>query len=166
MSLEGLAGVQAKLAAAVAKMHAEAEAAADESAMLLEVYAKTHHGTRPREAGWVYPGGGHQVKVANMYFKKTDKAASRIGAGSYYQRTRRWREGGIGWGDVTGNTNNSIRGTSHVDASRNVRIVLSAGMQYNPDLETANKKRWQWLWPTVVEQQKNVISIFRRRLSV
>lgn len=115
MSLEGLAGVQAKLAAAVAKMHAEAEAAADESAMLLEAYAKK---TAP--------------------FK-----------------------------DRTGLLRGSIRGTFGATPS-GVRIVISANKTYAPyvELGTHRAKAYRFLWPTVVEQQKNIISIFRRRLSV
>lgn len=114
MSLEGLAGVQAALAAAVAKMHAEAAEAADESALLLETYAKR---TAP--------------------FK-----------------------------DVTGLLRGSIKGRPEEIPGVGWRIYLFANKTYAPFVELRHGGRFAFIWPTVVEQQKNVISIFRRRLSV
>lgn len=134
--------------------------AGDEIGRLLANYAKVHHGTHPRKAAWVYPGGGRQVKVKNMYFKGTGA----IGPGSYFRRTRRWREGGTGWGDVTSATQQSTVGGVSQVTSEFVMVALTAGMDYDVLLEKAREGRWAWLWPAVIANENEMKSILARHL--
>lgn len=142
MSLEGLGDVQRNLAEAIARMHHQAAQAADESALLLEAASK-------------------QTTVFR---------------------------------DVTGLLRGSIRGGSAVTEDV-VRIVLSANKTYALFVEQGhfakrNTTRYSvrkgratsmrvsdraygtavqsrsYIWATVINQQGNVMKIFRNRLAL
>lgn len=131
--------IAASLTALQIRMNAAMAAAADEVAHLLENYAKEHHGTTPREAGYIRrPGRAGKV----------------------------WREGGIGWGDVTGATQTSITGSSEKLYNDVYRVVLSAGMSYDVFLELARNGKWAWLWPAVEANQDNIRAILARHLAL
>lgn len=120
-----------------AMMHARLLDAADEVAHLLANYAKANHGHEPRAAGWVFPGAG----------------------------VKRWREGGEGWGDVTGNLTNSIHGDVR-EAAGEIVAALSAGMEYARWLELGRGGKWAWLVPAVEENKAAIRQIIARHLRV
>ena len=66
--------------------------------------------------------------------------------------------------DRTGNTTNSTKGTV-VLADDIIRVVLSAGMDYDIFLERAHDGKWAWLWPAVVANKDNIRNILRKRLT-
>jgi hypothetical protein len=162
MSVTGFDDIRRNLHALEARMRQGVLEAADEIAHLLENYAKTHHGTSQRVAGWVYPGGGRWETVSNLYTKGTGT----IGKGKVWRATRRWREAGIGWGDVTGNLNQSIKGEIAEVSKHLVRVSLSAGMDYAFWVETIKKGRWAFLWPAVEANKDNIMKVLQRHLTL
>ena len=133
----GLNEVLANLDKYLLSVHAALHRAGEEIGFLLENYAKTHPGTTPRAAGWIYPGGG--VK-------------------------RRWRTGGVGWGDVTGATQQSTRGRISAETAEYVEVALSAGMDYDVFMELARQGKWAWLWPAVIANENNIKMILAANL--
>jgi len=68
------------------------------------------------------------------------------------------------WTPRTGNTTNSIRGTVVEASDEIIRVVLSAGMDYDVFLELAHEGKWAWLWPAIVACKDQIKAILRKRL--
>jgi len=139
MILQGEAEVMRNLERWYSGAQAGAARAMQNIAVLLENYAKAHHGTTPRAAGWVYPHG---------------KDAG----------TRRWRPAGIGWGDVTSATQQQTRGFVSRVTQNEIEVVLTAGTEYAPKLELARNGRWAWLWPAVEANRGRMVAEVTERI--
>lgn len=133
----GINNVLGNLDAYLAEVRGRRRRAAEKIAIVLETYAKAHHGDIPQPARTVYPRPGMPVK----------------------------RPAGIGWMDVTGNTQSSTHGTVSRDLVTFVEVALHAGMPYDVFLETARNGRWAWLWPAVVANQDRILTIFATELA-
>jgi len=68
------------------------------------------------------------------------------------------------WTVHTGNTTNSIRGTVAEASDEIIRVVLSAGMDYDVYLELAHEGKWAWLWPAIVACKETIRTILKKRL--
>lgn len=71
------------------------------------------------------------------------------------------------WTDRTGNLRNSIKGRSF-PVGDGYRMVVSESMSYAPFVEagTSRSKPYPSLWPAVVQNQNDAISIFARHLKL
>lgn len=136
MEVTGLDTVLRNLGEYENKMLRAVVAAGEEIGALLENHAKTDHGDTPRAAGYVYPGGG----------------------------VKRFREGGKGWGDVTGATNISTKGQVSEITRDFVMVALSAGTEYSVFLELARDGKWAWLFDSLVDNKDKIIQILARHL--
>jgi hypothetical protein len=159
---DGLAAVMRRLDEVEKRLAAAAASACEEIADLLEAYAKAHHGTTPREAGWVYPGGGRWRSVGNLY----EAGTGRIGRGKVWQATRRWRESGVGWGDVTAQTQQTIAAGWRWVAADVLRVVLSANTPQAVMLELARSGKWAWLWPAIEDNADRIRAIVRKHITL
>ena len=111
-NVQGLREMEQKLEAYAAGLKSGAVLAADEIALLLEGYAKSHHP----------------------------------------------------WTARSGNTTDSVKGTVAEASDEIVRVVLSAGMDYDLFLEVCHDGRWAWLWPAIVECKDTIRTILKKRL--
>ncbi len=68
------------------------------------------------------------------------------------------------WSPDTGATDVSTKGTVVEASSEMMRIVLSAGMEYDVYLEFAREGKWAWLWPTIVANKEPIRAILKNRL--
>ena len=108
--------------------------AMEEICVLLEGHAKTDHGDQPRDAGYVYPGGG----------------------------VKRFREAGTGWGDVTGQTTQSTRAFITNVSPRFIDAVLTSNTPQAVFLELARDGKWAWLWPAIESKLPEIKAILKR----
>jgi hypothetical protein len=69
------------------------------------------------------------------------------------------------WSPDTGATDVSTKGTVAEVSDEMIRIVLSAGMEYDVYLEFAREGKWAWLWPAIVANKDNIRNILRKRLT-
>ena len=70
------------------------------------------------------------------------------------------------WMRDTGMTDASTRGTVERVSEDIIRVILSAGMEYNVTLELARSGKWAWLWPAVEANRDQIRNIIRRRLTL
>lgn len=70
------------------------------------------------------------------------------------------------WQPVTGATDVSTVGGVYEATQEFIRVVLSAGMDYDVFLETARQGRWAWLHPTVTRNQAYIVRRLGEALSV
>lgn len=68
------------------------------------------------------------------------------------------------WQPQTGNTDNSTMGTVQEVEGEVIRIILSAGMDYDVFLELARSGRWAWLFPAVQACAGQIRSILISKL--
>lgn len=68
------------------------------------------------------------------------------------------------WTPRTGATTVSIRGTVVEASEEIIRVVLSAGMDYDIYLELFHEGRWAWLWPAITANIDTIRAILRKRL--
>jgi hypothetical protein len=69
------------------------------------------------------------------------------------------------WSPKTGATDVSTKGTVAEVSTEMIRIVLSAGMDYDVFLEFAKEGKWAWLWPAVVANKEVIRGILKKRLT-
>jgi len=157
--LGGLDALLGNIRARNQRQSAAVGQAAFEIAQMLESYAKTHTGKTPREGGWIRPPG--------MIARKRNAVPSATAPGGYVYpagEARRWREGGLGWGDVTGHLRKSIRARVRAGGRHRVDIILSANTPYAPVLELGKGGRWKWLADAVKDNRRRIVDIVQRRL--
>lgn len=68
------------------------------------------------------------------------------------------------WQPRTSNTDNSTKGTVVEVQDEVIRIVLSAGMDYDTFLEMSRAGKWAWLFPAVVECEPQIRQILISKL--
>lgn len=65
----------------------------------------------------------------------------------------------------TGHTDQSTQGGVYEQTREFVRVVLSAGMDYDVWLELAMSQRWSWLRPAVYASERQIMQILERHLA-
>lgn len=138
ITIVGLDVVETTLAQTLEYWEIQRDRAAAEIAQFLEQYAKTHHNTTPRKAAYVYPSPG----------------------------VRRFRPAGIGWGDITGRTQQTTYGRITDRAATFVTVALSAGMDYDVFLELLHQGRWAWIWNAVADGRDVIMGIIRKYMTL
>lgn len=159
MSFDGLERLVANINGEAARQSRAAVAASRDIADYLEGYAKTHTGTTPRPARWIYPPG--------MTARKTNRVRSAAAPGGWAYpkgKARRWREAGVGWGDVTGHLRKSIRARVRPAGRHGLDVILSANTPYAPTLELGHEGKWRWLRPAVFGNRRKVVDILNRHM--
>ena len=76
-----------------------------------------------------------------------------------------YAKGNHPWEVDTGNTNQSTIGTSVQIEPLIYEAILSAGMDYDVDLELAKNGRFAWLWPAILANQEQIQNIFSEEMS-
>lgn len=145
-SVQGIDNIVKNLEQLRVKLEASAGVSARESARFLSEFAKRNHGSRMRAGGRVY-----NKKTRSSYI----------------------RPHGIGWGNITGELEDSI-GAWSVKIPRGYRITLKAQAPYAKYLENPKSNRkggrgggpWEWLWPAVANNQTTIINIFRQNMKI
>lgn len=159
MSLDGLERLLATINGEKQRRAQAVVAASREVADYLQGYAKTHTGKSPRKAGWIYPPGMATHGVNRV------KSASAPGGYVYPKgQNRRWRQAGVGWGDVTGHLRKSIRARVRAHGRDGLDVILSANTPYAPKVELGYRGRWRWLAPAVMDNRRRIVQVYERRL--
>ena len=159
MSLDGLERLLANVNGEKARQSRAVVAASREVADYLEGYAKTHTGTTMRKAGWIYPPG--------MVARKSNRVKSATAPGGYVYpkgKARRWREAGVGWGDVTGHLRKSIRARIRAHGRHGLDVILSANTPYAARVELGHGGKWKWLRPAVMTNRRRIVDVYNRHL--
>lgn len=68
--------------------------------------------------------------------------------------------------DLTGATTNSIKGGIAEVSKSLISAYLSAGMDYDVELELARDGKWAFLWPTITRHKDDILAILQLRLTL